>query len=108
MGRRAPKNSRRCETRSTLKWKLSLVLLVLSAVIYSLSLHEHSCDVRATDSSAKCTIAGRFSTDVVDPAGPVEPTVIAPDELDVITVAVIELARTKLDELSIDVARGAL
>ena len=45
---------------------------------------------------------------MVDPAGPVEPTVIAPDELDVITVAVIELARTILDELSIDVVWGAL
>ena len=67
-----------------------------------------SWDVRAADSSAKCTIAGRFSTDVVGPAGPVEPTVIAPDELDVITVAVMELARTILDELSIDVVWGAL
>ena len=45
---------------------------------------------------------------MVGPAGPVEPTVIAPDELDVITVAVMELARTILDELSIDVVWGAL
>jgi hypothetical protein len=57
----------------------------------------YPCTPCVAESSAKCTISGRSTIDVVGPIDPAEPTVIEPDELHVITLKVKALARIKLD-----------